>query len=64
MRFLAVRNENEARDTADVEVGGEIGGCFSIDLYEADMRLELDSGALEDGSHHAARTAPGRPEID
>jgi hypothetical protein len=49
-------NQNEARDAADVEVGGEIGGPFGVDLYEADMRLELGSGALEDGSHHAART--------
>ena len=62
--FFAMLNENEARDTADVEVGGEIGCRLGVDLYEADMWLELGSGALEDGSHHAARTAPFRPEID
>jgi hypothetical protein len=31
--FFAVLNENEARDTADVEVGRQIGCRFSVDLY-------------------------------
>ena len=58
--FLAVPNENETRNATDVKAGSEIGRRLGVHFHEAEVRLELRSGALE----YTARAAPSRPEID
>src|SRR5690606_8556814 len=50
-------------DGPDVEIAGQLGLVFSIDLRERDIGV-LFRGLFEDGSKRPTGTTPGRPEIN
>lgn len=62
--FPAVAKNDQGRNAADAETGGDVLRFLGIQLGEAIAGFELVGRLGEGRRHHAAGAAPGRPEID
>ena len=62
--LAAAAHEDHGRDCLDLKARGKLPFGVGIDLGEPQPRLKLLCGGFESRSHGAARSAPGRPEID
>ena len=61
---LAARVEVQRRDRHDAVVARDLRVLVGVDLDDLDAARVLRRELLEHGGDHAARAAPGRPEVD
>ncbi|CCD00317.1 protein of unknown function (plasmid) [Azospirillum baldaniorum] len=62
--FPAVQDQRKRWNASHRETRGDIRCGLGIDFCQPDMRLKPLRRLLDDRRHHAARTAPGGPEVD
>ena len=62
--LTAAAHEDHGRDRLDLKARGKLPFRVGIDLGEPQSRLKLFRRRFENRRHRAARSAPGRPEID
>src|SRR5574340_448995 len=63
-RLLAIPEQDEARNAADVVAHRHLRVRLGIDLGEAHARAQLGGHLLEHGRHHLAGATPVGPEVD
>src|SRR5581483_4314309 len=61
---LAVLEHDERGDAHHAELLGDLRVLIDVDLRDLQLALLLAGDLLDDRRDHAARAAPGRPEID
>src|SRR3569833_1059263 len=61
---LAVPQDHEGRDGADLEPLREPGRGVDVHLDQLDLAPAVSGEALQRGADHAAGPAPGRPHVD
>ena len=61
---LAILEEDEGRDGADIELSGDLAVFIDVDFPNAQLSGHLPGQFFEDRSDGFAGSAPGGPEID
>src|SRR5437868_12987375 len=61
---LPILEEQDRRNRSDVELGGRLDVEIDVDLGNFRLAFVFDGELVENGGHHAAWCAPGRPKID
>src|SRR5207237_7983317 len=61
---LAVREQDHRRDARDAEVHRRVLVLVDVELDDPQLAGLLSGDLLQNGSDHAARAAPLRPEVD
>ena len=62
--LLPVVHQHQGGNPANAEALREVGRRIGVDLDQLQAAGALLGDLLDDGRHHPARSAPGRPEID
>ena len=64
VNFLPALEHHQRGNAADAVLTGDVGIFVSVELENLDLSLEFLGNLVNDGSDHAARSAPWGPEID
>src|SRR6185436_17465823 len=64
IRDLAVLEEDEGGDRSDLVAHGDLRRLVDVHLGDLDLSGICGREIVDDRSHGAAGTAPGRPEVD